>query len=49
MIIKRFNPVAGILLDETKGFGYPAKGQWKGFNPVAGILLDETPGSQNAV
>jgi hypothetical protein len=40
---ERFNPVAGILLDETQA-RITLVLQKKRFNPVAGILLDETAG-----
>ena len=36
-----FNPVAGILLNETKKIAQGSDRQFS-FNPVAGILLNET-------
>ena len=37
-----FNPVAGILLDETLVKNLSNPKSIPSFNPVAGILLDET-------
>ena len=44
-----FNPVAGILLDETISVILGLVTTLAGFNPVAGILLDETLEKQSEI